>query len=294
MKILMQTGWALLLLLLFFVPHHAAGQEEMLIGLIPEENIFKQMERHKPLAEYLSEKLGIKVRLTILSRYGDVIDRFALRKMDGAFFGIFTGVLAMEKLSVEPVVRAVNPDGSSTVKSYIIARKDSGIRSVRDMKGKSIVFVDRATVTGYLAAIAYFRDQGIYDIHGYFREHYFTGSHDSAIYSVLDNRADIGVVKSKVLKRITEKDPVIANELTIIAESGPFPDTTLCLRNDLPADLREKIRMTLLEMDQNPDGRSVLAKAEVSKFVAADRRDFRSFFALADKAGIHLKTYRYK
>lgn len=280
--------------LMMFLFGTASAQTEMLIGLIPEENIFTQMDRHRPLADYLSDKLGIKVKLTILSRYGDIIDRFVSRKMDGAFFGIFTGVLAMEKLSVEPMVRPVNLDGSTTVRSYIIARKDSGIRSVRDMKGKRIVFVDRATVTGYLAAVAYFRQHGIHDIDTYFGENYFTGSNDSAIYSVLDNRADIGVVKSKVYKRVTEKDPVIMNELVILAESGPFPDTTLCLRKDLSADLKENIKKILLQMDQDSGGRDVLRKMGISKFVGADKKDFQPFFALADKAGIQIKSYRYK
>jgi len=35
-----------------------AWGDEILIGLIPEENIFNQMERHRPLAAYLSKKVG--------------------------------------------------------------------------------------------------------------------------------------------------------------------------------------------------------------------------------------------
>ena len=112
------------------------GEDEILIGLIPEENIFTQMERHRPLAAYLTKKMGTKVRFTILSRYGDVLDRFMSRKMDGAFFGVFTGALAMEQLDAEPIVHPVNPEGSSAVQSYIFARKDSNIVSVADMKGK--------------------------------------------------------------------------------------------------------------------------------------------------------------
>ncbi|HWR58952.1 MAG TPA: hypothetical protein VN328_08710, partial [Thermodesulfovibrionales bacterium] len=61
---------------LLFAPLEAKCEDEILIGLIPEENIFSQMDRHRPLAAYVTEKLGVKVKLTILSRYGDVIDRF--------------------------------------------------------------------------------------------------------------------------------------------------------------------------------------------------------------------------
>lgn len=282
------------LLVFLFKPAMAIPQTEMLIGLIPEENIFKQMDRYRPLAAYLSDKLGIKIKITVLSRYGDIVDRFVLRKLDGAFFGVFTGVLAMEKLSVEPVARLVNLDGTSTVKSYIIVRKDSGIQNTKDMKGKRIVFVDKATVTGYIYGLAFLRQNGINDLDRYFREYYFTGSHDSAILSVLDNRADIGVVKSKVYKKMIEKDPVIKNELAIIAESGAFPDTTLCLRKDLPAETKSMINKILLNMEKDAEGREVLRKLEANKFIDAGKKDFLPFFELADKAGINIKNYRYK
>jgi phosphonate transport system substrate-binding protein len=131
-------------LIICLMPLQAFCEDDILIGLIPEENVFHQMDRYRPLATYLSEKLGITVRMTILSRYGDIIDRFNERKLDGAFFEIFTGVLAMDKLQVEPVARPVNLNGKATEQSYLFVRKDSGINTVADMKGKSI-----ALRTGY-------------------------------------------------------------------------------------------------------------------------------------------------
>ncbi len=294
MKMNRLPRFIIVFLLVLFMPVKAFCQNEVLIGLIPEENIFNQMERYRPLAAYLSSKLGINVKLTILSRYGDIIDRFKARGMDGAFFGVFTGVLAMEKLGVEPIARPVNLDGTSTVNSLIFVRKDSGIKNVKDMKGKRIAFVDRATVTGYLYAIAFLRDKGVKDIDRYFKEYYFTGSHDSAIYSVLDNRADIGSAKSKVYQRMIEKDPVIKDELTIIARSSEFPDTTLCLRKGLPAGIKARIKAILLNMDKEPEGREVLRRLRALRFVAASRNDFLPFFELARKTGINLKRYRYK
>lgn len=283
-----------ILVITLFVPSKALSQNEMLIGLIPEENIFNQMERYRPLADYLSGKIGVKVKLTILSRYGSIVDSFVTRKMDGAFFGIFTGVLAMEKLGVEPVARPLNLDGKSTVNSYIFVKKDSGIKTVKDMRGKRIVFVDKLTATGYLFAIAFLREKGVQDIDKYFGEYFFTGSHGSAVYSVLDNRADIGSAKSKVFNRMVEKDPAIKDELNIIAKSDEFPDTTLCIRKDLPSEIKTKIKQVLLNMDRDPEGNEILKKFGALKFIDADKKDFQPFFELAKKAGINIKNYRYK
>jgi len=275
-------------------PLQAYCENGILIGLIPEENIFNQMDRYRPLAAYLSKKIETPVRFTVLSRYGDVMDRFVSRKMDGAFFGVFTGVLAMEKIDAVPVARAVNLDGSSTVQSYIFVRNNSGIHDVEGMKGKRITFVDRATVTGYLYALSYLREFGIANPEAYFREVSFTGSHGSTIYSVLDGRADVGIVKSKIFQLLVAKDTTIQEELMIIARSQEFPDTTLFLRKDISQTLLSRIKAALFGMEKDPEGIAVLKRLEAQKFIEAKKNDFASFYDVARKAGITVKTYKYK
>ncbi len=282
------------LIVLLVFSAKAFAEEEILIGLIPEENIFTQMDRHKPLAAYLTKKIGTKVRFTILSRYGDVLDRFMSRKMDGAFFGVFTSVLAMEQLNAEPIVHPVNLDGTSAVQSYIFVRKDSNIQSVQDMKGKRIAFVDKATVTGYLYAFAFLRERGVQDLKTYFSDISFSGSHGSTIYAVLDGRADIGTAKSKIFLQLIKKEHSIKEELTILAKSREFPDTTLFLRKDFPPAKRQQVQDILLGMDKDAEGREVLKKLESMMFVEAKKSDFQPFFEIAQKAGITVKTYKYK
>ena len=75
-----------------------AERKTLLIGLIPEQNIFKQIERYEPLAGYLSRNIGVKITLKILPRYGNIIENFISGGMDGAFFVSFTYALAHAKL----------------------------------------------------------------------------------------------------------------------------------------------------------------------------------------------------
>jgi phosphonate transport system substrate-binding protein len=283
-----------IVVIIFFIPSDIFAQEEILIGLIPEQNIFKQMDKYKPLAAYLSEKAGIKIRLTILSKYGDIVDRFVSRNMDGAFFDALTGAMAMNKLGVEPIARPVNLDGTATVRSYIFSRSDSKINSVKDMKGKKVAFVDRATATGYLFAIAFLRENGVRDIDRYLGEYFFTGSHDSAIYSVLDGRAEIGSAQSTIFDMLVAKDPTINKELNIIAKSGEFPETTLCLRKNISPKIKSSITDILLNMNNDAQGKEILKKFGILKFIKADAKDFAPVFNLADRAGIDIKGYKGK
>jgi phosphonate transport system substrate-binding protein len=277
MKVRHRIILALVLAAFMAWPLKASCADEILIGLIPEENIFNQMARHRPLAAYLSKKIGTKVRFTILSR-----------------FGVFTSVLAMDKIDAEPIARTVNLNGSASVQSYVFVRKDSGISGVQDMKGKRIAFVDRATVTGYLFALSYLREKGVGEPEAYFRDVSFTGSHGSTIYSVLDGRADIGTAKSKIFEMLVAKDHTIKEELAIIAKSREFPENTLFLRKDFSPTVRAQIKAALLGMNSDPEGKEVLKKLEAQMFLEAKKDDFLPFYEVARKAGINVKTYRYK
>ncbi len=272
----------------------AAQQKEILIGLIPEMNVFKQRERFKPLADYLSKKTGVKVNITILSRYGNIIDRFTSEKMDGAFFGSFTGALAIEKLGVVPIARPMNLDGSTQYWGYIFVRKDSGIRNVGGMKGKKMAFVEKATTAGYVFPVAYLKDNGVTDIKSFFHEFYFTGSHDAAVYAVLDRKADIGAAKHSIYDRVRKVEPRVDKEMTILAESVKVPSNGLCVRKGLDPQLQKKLKEALLTIDKNPEGKVVLEKFGGIKFIETTVEDYKPVFVLAQKAGIDIKKYNWR
>ncbi|MGE5300564.1 MAG: phosphate/phosphite/phosphonate ABC transporter substrate-binding protein [Acidobacteriota bacterium] len=271
-----------------------AQQKEILIGLIPEMNVFKQRERFKPLAEYLTKKTGVKVNLTILSRYGNIIERFTSEKMDGAFFGSFTGALAIQKLGVVPLARPMNLDGSTQYWGYLFVRKDSGIKGVNDMKGKKMAYVEKATTAGYVFPVAYFKEHGVKDPDKFFSDHFFAGSHDAAIYAVLDRKTDVGAAKHSMYDRVRKADPRVDKELVILAESAKVPSNGLCVRKGLDKGIQKKLKEALLNIDKNPEGKVVLQKFGGIKFIETTVADYNPVFDIARKAGIDIKKYVYR
>ena len=298
-----QLGKSLLpaILLVFFAAStllgsssNAGAQEESItIGLLPEMNVFKQKQRFEPLAAYLSERMGIAVKLTILSRYGNIIDRIKEEEVDGAFLGSFTGALAISQLGVVPLARPVNKDGTSTYFGYIFARKNSNIKETADMKGKTLVLVERATTAGYVFPLAWFKLQGVKDINTYFSDHFFAGSHDAAIDAVLNNKADIGAAKNTIYERMRELHPRVDKELVILASSPRVPSNGLCVRNNLPEKHKEQLKNLLLNLHQDEKGVNVLVKFGAKYFVATSKEDYQPVINLAAEAGIDLKKYGY-
>jgi len=274
------SKWFIACLLVCFaataaIPVSAFEQpEELLIGIEPEHNIFDQMERYRYLTDYLSDQLGVKIKLTIMSRYGEVIKRFKALRLDGAFLSSYTATMGIKKLHLEPIANPVNLSGESTSQGYILVRKDSDIRSMIDMRGGNIVFVDPATMEGYLFPLAFLQQHGVKDINAFFNRYYFSGSHASAIFAVLDGRADIGSAKSTVFDQLVKNDPTIEQELKIIARSPKVPEVTLCIKSEITQDLREKMGSVLLHMDKTPAGRKVLQQFGAERFVKSSKKDF--------------------
>jgi phosphonate transport system substrate-binding protein len=266
-------------------------QQKILIGILPEMNVFKQSQRFKLLGEYISKQIGVPVEFTILSRYGDIINRFTTEKMDGAFFGSFTGALAIKKLGVIPLARPVNLDGTSTYHGYLFVRKDSGIKGVKEMKNKKMAFVEKSTTAGYLFPLAYLRDNGIPDPHHFFSEFFFAGSHDGAISAVLNRKADVGAAKHSIYDRMRKVDPRVDRELIILAESAKVPSNGLCVRSGLDDSLKTKLKSVLLNLHTNPDGNLVLKQFGAIKFTDTTTSDYLPVFEMAKRAGIDIMTY---
>jgi len=268
-------------------------EKPFVIGLIPEQNIFKQFERYEPLANYLSEKIGLKIELKILPRYGNIIDNFVSEGMDGAFFGSFTYTLAHSKLDVEVLARPEGIDGTSTYHGVIFARKDSGIRTVEDMKGKRFSFVDKATTAGYLLPLAYFKKNGIQDYRTYLKEAYFTGTHEDAVYDVLNKKADIGAAKSTIFNKVANSDRRLWNELTVLVRSPDVPENGFAVRKDIDNSIKDKLIEALLNIHNDPNGRGILKNFGAQKFVRTTIDDYKPVFKYAKEIGLDLATYNY-
>jgi phosphonate transport system substrate-binding protein len=263
------------------------------LGLIPEQDLFSQKERYEPLARYLSEKVGLNVEIKILSRYGNIIDNFVSGELDGAFFGSFTGALAIKKIGVIPLARPVWLDGTSTYYGMIFVRKDSGIKNTNDMKGKNFAFVDKATTAGWLLPLQFFHVNGIEDFNNWFAETYFTGTHEDAIYDVLNKKADIGAAKNTVFYRLAEKDSKINNELQILATSPKVPSNTLAVRKELDKPIIKKLKNVLLQMEQDKQGQEILKKFKAIKFIETTVDDYTPVFEYSNTVSLDLQKYNY-
>jgi phosphonate transport system substrate-binding protein len=175
----------------------------------------------------------------------------------------------------------------------IFVRKDSRIRTARDMKGKRFAFVDKATTAGYLLPLDYFHDHGISDYNKYLKEAYFTGTHEDAVFDVLNRKADIGAAKNTVFQRLANVDPRIMKELVVLARSPDVPENAIALRKDIDMSVRNRLKESLLSMHLDPDGKQVLERFGALKFIETTNKEYGVVLKYAEDIHLNLATYEY-
>jgi phosphonate transport system substrate-binding protein len=162
------------------------------------------------------------------------------------------------------------------------------------MKGKRFAFVERATMAGYLFPLAYFKENGVHDLHAYLVESLFTGSHDAAILAVLNREADAGVAKNTIYDQMMKENPRIEKELMILAASSVVPQNCLAVRRDLDPELKSALKKALLDMDKNAEGKEALERFGARGFIETQDSDYAYLYKLSAEVGMDLKTYRYE
>src|SRR5207244_11978359 len=108
----------------------------------------------------LGKRYGGPVRVTVASDYAAVIEALRNHTADLAFVHPGGYVLASREAKARIVARNLW-HGKSTFTSRIYVRKDAGFKSLEDLRGKTIAFVDPASSSGYVYPMVMLMQRGL-------------------------------------------------------------------------------------------------------------------------------------
>ena len=273
---------------------HPEDEKTLHLVLVPEKNVFEQRRRYKYITDYLSTKMDMNFTVEIMTNYGNISEAFIDGHADAGFFGSFSYVLTHAKAGIEPIARPIWPDNDSTYRGYIFVRKDSNIQTVKDMKDKSLVLVDKATTAGYIYPLFYFKYYGINNIKDYFSQISFANSHDAAAWAVYAGEADIGGAKSHIFNSIMDEYPDFKEQMIVLAESSEVPSNGLAVRKDLNPAIKLRIKTLLLSLHKTLEGQEILKNFGALKFIKTSNDDYRVLYNMVNQLGIDLQEYSYK
>jgi len=232
---------------------------ELKFGFTPVLSEPEMRAEFGPLMNYLSEAIGQKVSLYIAKDYGDLRTQMENGSVDIGSFSPFAYVDAARGGKIRIIAQSII-EGSATYRGIIIARKDSGLKSIADLEGKRFAFVDPKSASGYVYPRAMLIEKGI-NPETYFKETIFAGSHDKVIAAVLEGRADAGAIYDGALGVATRSGVAIDNLVTLVS-SDPIPHDAIAVRIGLDEGPSKRLQLALIDLDKSEAGRRVIANSK--------------------------------
>jgi phosphonate transport system substrate-binding protein len=179
----------------------------------------------------------------VTTDYSSMIEATRHGRLDLAYFGPLSYVLARQKCAIEPFA-ALKSKGSTTYKSVLIGNRAAGVAQVADVRGKDVAFGDTASTSSHLIPKSMLAEAGLTAGKDY-REH-FAGAHDVVALTVQHGKAAAGGLSQPIFESLLERGLIGRDKVVVLRESKPFPQYPWTMRSDLTPGLKEKVRATFL------------------------------------------------
>ena len=252
-----------------------AADPPLHLVLTPSQKPTDLLATGEEFGRVLTKLTGIPVRVTVASDYAAVIEALRNRTADLAFVHPGGYVLASREAKATIVVRNLW-HGKSSFTSRIFVRKDAGIKSVEELRGRTIAFVDPASSSGYIYPMVLLIQKGLVrnrDPKTFFKEVVFSGAHDASMRALLNGHVD-AIASFDLAREQYLKDPAERERLVFVAETPEIPEAGICARAGLDPATLSKIRAALLQI-RAPEYAELLKRLyEIDGFAPAEDRDY--------------------
>ncbi|MBI5892777.1 MAG: phosphate/phosphite/phosphonate ABC transporter substrate-binding protein [Deltaproteobacteria bacterium] len=268
--------FTLCLLPLVFCLSPAFSQDRIVLGVVPFQSPSKSAEMFIPLADYLTNKTGINIEFAVARDFKVYQERLEKGEYDITFSNPFQYVVARSKAGYTAFAKVAKEPFTG----IILVRKDSGIKRIEDLNGKSIAF---AYPTAWAAAVQtrkWLKEKYKIDYYKDMKP-LFVGSHDSAILAVFTRMVDAA---GAIPHEFETMDEHVKNDLVVIGETPPHPQMPFAYHPRVSSLAVLKIKNALLALDKTtPENRKVLEALGRDSFEAANDKEYNVVRKLADE-----------
>lgn len=263
---------SVILILIFFIVNPSFSEDiskSINIAVLPCTDIVSTFKKFHPLVTYLTQKTDLSIRLIVpedLTRFKTMINN---GEIDFALQDPHTFIILSDLFDKDSLIRALNLEGGTTQSGVVIARKDSGINQLTDLKGKTVMFGPKFSSGKWLAARFLFEEKGI-NIEKYLKAYFNGGCCEDIAFSVYLKAVDAGVVCDHFADEHEDKQKSLgidANQIVVIQKTKAVPMKVFGARKGVDKEIIKKIKQALLNLDRkNHDHVKILSPAELGGF----------------------------
>jgi phosphonate transport system substrate-binding protein len=263
----------------------AHAQQVLRVTTIPEEAATEQVRKFTPIAAYLEKKLGMKVEFTPVSDYPAAVEALVNKKVDLVWFGGFTHVQAQIR-SGGKIIPIAQREEDTKFQSVFIAKTDSGIKKLEDLRGKQISFGSQSSTSGHLMP-RHFLLQARIDPEKDFKRVAYSGAHDATIASVTSGKVEAAALDITVWRKFVSENKVDTKAVDVFYTTPPYFNYNWSVHADMPADLRAKVTKALLDLDPGtPEGKEILQLNRATRYIPTSADNYKGIAAAGRSAGL--------
>lgn len=261
---------------------HAEDLKEFRIGILGGENEADRLRNFQCMTEKLPAALGVeKVSLFPAADYDGVVQGLLGGTLDYAELGAsgFAKVYLSNPEAVEPILTTVQTDGSSGYYSIMVARKDSGITKIEDIKGKKLGYADPDSTSGYLVPLVTLPEALGAPVDQVVASTGFGGGHENLVLEVVKGTFDAGTTwgsgvgdfkdgySSGNLRKMVDKGVLNMDDLVEVWKSPLIPNGPVVVRTSMNEDMKMKFKQFMMD----------LPTSDPACFSAIQGGDFKGF-----------------
>jgi phosphonate transport system substrate-binding protein len=268
---------------------NGAGSKEdvFTIGVIPAQTEGEMKGALDKLQNVLSEKMDREVKITSYPDYNGVVEAMNYDKIDMAYFGPLTYVVAHEESGAKAIVTQLIK-GEPFYYSYLIAHKDSKYDTIDDMvsdvKNVKFAFGDPSSTSGSLIPSIQLKDEGVYtsESENDFNNVRFTGSHDATALAVQNKQVDVGAIDSAIYDKLVEEGSIDGKQFKVIWKSEKLFQYPWAVSKNTDKETMKKLQEIFLGIKD----KEILDAFGATGFTKAENKDYESIRKAAIKEGM--------
>jgi phosphonate transport system substrate-binding protein len=227
----------------------------------------------------------MKVEFTPVTDYPAAVEALVNKRVDLVWFGGFTHVQANLR-SGGKIIPIAQREEDTRFQSVFIAKTDSGIKTLADMKGKEISFGSQSSTSGHLMPRNFLLEAKI-DPDKDFKRVAFSGAHDATIASVVSGRVAAAALDITVWKKFVSENKVDTKAVDVFYTTPPYFNYNWSVHADMPAAQRERVMKALLDLDPNTaEGKEILTLNRATRYVPTKPENYKGLEVAAKSAGL--------
>ena len=239
------------------------------IGILPCTDAVMTFTMFHQLITYLKQETGFDIKMVVPKNLTEFERDLKNRDIDFVLQDPHTYVRLEGLYRKNTLIRALNPDGTATQSAVVVARKDTGINKLEDIKGKTVMFGPKLSTHKWLAARVLFEENGI-NIDKDLKAFSHGGCCEDIAFNVYIKKVDAGLVCDHFFGGHPRRHPDLGMDIkqfTVIRRTKPVPTKVFAARQEISQPVVAKVTNALLRLDKDkPAHKKILSRAEIGGF----------------------------